>query len=115
VQNKYDAAFEILADIEKTFPEHELEDDILYQKALLYTKLKDYGKAEELYTKVYTDFAEEIRADNALYNLAMIYENYLNDLDKAKELYEKLFIDFSSSTYAVDARKRYRRLRGDDI
>jgi len=28
-------------------------------------------------------------------------------------LYEKLFIEYSGSTFAVDARKRFRILRGD--
>ena len=42
-----------------------------------------------------------------------MYENQLSDPEKAKELYEKLFIDFSNSTLAVEARKRYRILRGD--
>ena len=46
-----------------------------------------------------------------------MYENeaQLNDIEKAKELYEKVFIDFSGSTFAVEARKKYRMLRGDDI
>jgi hypothetical protein len=37
----------------------------------------------------------------------------LNDKKKAKDLYEKLFTDFSSSTLAVEARKKFRQLRGD--
>ena len=61
------------------------------------------------------DFADGIRADNALYELAGLYENQLNDLEKAKELYEKIFIEYSGSTFAVDARKRFRILRGDNM
>ena len=77
--------------------------------------LKQYDIARDLYTKVYTEFPEEIRADNALYNLAQLYEYQLEDPEQAMGLYEKLFIDFSDSTFAVDARKRFRILRGDDI
>jgi len=115
VQNKYDEAFAKLDKITETFPKHALEDDILYQKADLYARLRDYEKAKELYTIVFTDFVEEIRADNALYKLAVLYENQLNDIEEAKRLYEKLFIDFSNSTFAIEARKRYRIIRGDDI
>ena len=61
------------------------------------------------------DYADGIRADNALYELAMLYENQLDDLEKAKKLYEKIFIEYSGSTFAVDARKRYRILRGDNM
>jgi len=115
VQNRYDAAFGKLDSITTLFPKHSLEDDILYQKAELHSKLRNYDKAKELYTTVFTDFAEEIRADNALYRLASLYEYQLSDLEKAKELYEKLFVEFSNSTFAIEARKRFRTLRGDDI
>jgi len=30
-------------------------------------------------------------------------------------LYEQLFLEFSNSTFAVEARKRFRILRGDEI
>jgi len=115
VQNRFDEAFTQLDAIVSQYPEHSLEDDILYQKAELHTKLRQYDDAVVLYTKVYEDFNEEIRADNALFNLATLYESQLGDPDKAKELYERLFIDFSNSTFAIEARKRYRILRGDDI
>jgi DNA (cytosine-5)-methyltransferase 1 len=38
---------------------------------------------------------------------------YLSDKEKAKQIYQELLLNFSGSTYAVDARKRYRELRGD--
>lgn len=114
-QNKFDEAFAKLDSITTLYPEHALEDDILYQKANLHLVIKEYDEAKELYTVVYEKFPEEIRADNALFNLAELYENQLEQPDKAKELYEKLFIDFSNSTFAIEARKRYRILRGDNI
>jgi tetratricopeptide (TPR) repeat protein len=115
LQNKYDEAFSKLDSINTLYPEHSLADDILYQKAKLFVRLKDYDKAISLYQKVYTDYPEEIRADNAIYLLAQLYENQLQNPDEAMVLYEKLFIDFSNSSFAVEARKRYRILRGDDI
>lgn len=115
LQNRYDEAFVKLDSINLLFPEHSLEDDIYYLKADLYYKTKNIEKAVELYSFVYETYPEEIRADNALYKLARIQEHDLNDNAKAMELYEKLFIDFSNSTFAIDARKRFRQLRGDDI
>ena len=56
---------------------------------------------------------EEIRADNALYNQAQLYEHQLNDTEKAKACYEKLFMEYTDSTFAIEARKRFRELRGD--
>lgn len=115
VQNRYDEAFVKLDSINELFPKHSLTDDIIYQKADLNMRLRNYDKATELYTIVFTDYKEEIRADNALYNLASLQENQLANPEEAKKLYEKLFVEFSNSTYAIEARKRYRILRGDDI
>ena len=47
--------------------------------------------------------------------MAQIYELKINDLEKAKVLYEKIFLDYSGSVFAVDARKRFRILRGDKV
>jgi len=115
VQNRYDAAFDKLDSITIVYPDHDLEDDVIYQKAQLYMSQRKYEEALELYTEVYEKFPEEIRADNSLFAAAELYEYQLEDTEKAKELYEKLFIDFSNSTYAVEARKRFRVLRGDNI
>ncbi len=116
-QNKFDKAFVKLDSITTGYPEHGLKDDVYYAKGQIYKKQRDYVKAAAMFEKIIAEHVEDIRADNALFELAEMYENeaQLNDIDKAKELYEKVFIDFSGSTFAVEARKRYRRLRGDDI
>lgn len=114
-QNKYNDAFEKLDSITMLFPEHSLDDDVLYLKAQVYKKQRDYSKAIVLFEKIVEKYKEEIRADNALFEMAEIYETRLNDKEKAKSLYEKLFTDFSDSTLAVEARKRFRILRGDKI
>lgn len=112
-QNKYDEAEKLWNQIEGEFPDHSLTDDILYLKARMYTQKHEYTRAAEMYQKILDNHLEEIRADNALFALAQLYETNLKDLEKAKSLYETLFIDFSNSTLAVEARKRFRILRGD--
>lgn len=112
-QNRFDQAEEIWARISADFPDHSLSDDILYTRAKMYTKLRQYQKSAEMYQLIIDDYTDEIRADNSLFALANLYENQLNDREKAQQLYEKLFIDFSNSTLAVEARKKYRALRGD--
>lgn len=114
-QNRFDEAFTKLDSLLVQFPDHSLQDDVLYMKAKIYTKQKNWDKTVAMYEEIIENHAEEIRADNALFALADLQENQLNNLEKAKELYEKIFIDFSNSTFAVEARKRFRRLRGDNI
>ncbi len=114
-QNRFDQAFLKLDTLNRTYPKHSLEDDILFTKATIYNRQRNFEKAAELYEQIGTDYADEIRADNSLFELAKLYENQLNNPEKAKEVYEKIFIEFSGSTFAVEARKRFRQLRGDDI
>ncbi len=114
-QNRFEDSFQKLDSLTTQFPEHTLKDDVYYLKAQVFTKQKKYEEAIAMYEKIIEDHVEEIRADNALFELAKLYENQLQKPDKAKELYERIFIDFSNSILAVDARKRFRILRGDNI
>jgi TolA-binding protein len=115
-QNRFDDAFRKLDSLLIEFPDHSLDDDVLYLKAKVYRKQRQYEKTAELLQKIVDDYKEEsIRTDNALFELAEMYENQFDDKEKAKSLYETLFIDYSGSTYAVEARKRFRILRGDKV
>jgi TolA-binding protein len=40
-----------------------------------------------------------------------VYEDH----ERAKELYQQILTEFPGSLYAVEARKRFRQLRGDTI
>ena len=114
-QNRFDEAFQKLDTLRRQFPEHSLQDDILYLEAQIYEKKRDYQQAAKLYEQVVEKYKDEIRADNALYALAHLYEFKNIDVEKAKSLYEKIFTDYSGSVFAVEARKRFRFLRGDKM
>lgn len=114
-QNKYDEAIVKLDSIAIIFPDHTLEDDVLFTKARIYKKLRMTDKAIAMYEAVINKFPEEIRADNACFELAEMYENNLKQPDKARALYKKIFEEYSGSTFAVEARARYRKLRGDEL
>ena len=114
-QNKFEDAKTKLDEIVDRFPSHSLEDDVLYAKAQIDKSLKKYESAIGFYSAVIEKHPEEIRCDNAIFELADLYEKVLMEPDKAKDLYQKLFIDYSDSTFAIEARKRYRILRGDEI
>jgi TolA-binding protein len=114
-QNQFDAAFRKLDTLRNEFPEHSLKDDILYLEAQIYEKQRQWEKAADLYDKIVQLYPEEIRADNALFALAQLYETRLSDPAKAQVLYEKVFMDYSGSVYAVEARNRFRTLRGDKM
>lgn len=114
-QNKYSEALNKLLEIDKTYPEHSLTDDILYSRAQIYKKQKDFDQAKAMYEKIIEKHVEEIRCDNALYELAQMYEGPLDNKEEAMKLYKRLFEEFSNSTLGTDARKKFRVLRGDEI
>ncbi|MBL7826827.1 MAG: tetratricopeptide repeat protein [Saprospiraceae bacterium] len=114
-QNRFEEAFLKLDTLRREFPEHSLQDDILYLEAKIQEKKRAWEKAMALYEEIVEKYPEEIRADNSLYALAQIYELRMNNPEKAKELYEKIFLDYSGSIFAVDARNRFRLLRGDKV
>jgi outer membrane protein assembly factor BamD (BamD/ComL family) len=47
--------------------------------------------------------------------LGNIYQYHLNDPAKAMERYQELMTDFPGSMFVVEARKRFRALRGDAV
>jgi len=112
-QNRFDEAFTQLDSIKILFPEHGLEDDIYYAKSKIYAKQREYEKAAEMLQLIVDNFPEEIRGDNATFDLANLYETHLDDKEKAKALYQKILMEYSGSTFSVEARKRFRKLRGD--
>lgn len=114
-QNQFHEALNNLDSILILYPKNSLEDDVFYLQARIYNQLQMRDSAISKYNIILQNYKEEIRADNALYEMAQIYDYQLNDKEKAKSLYERLFTEFSGSTLAVDSRLRFRKLRGDDV
>ena len=92
-----------------------IEDEALLKLGELHEDNGDYEKAIESYLALIEFYNQDILADDAHYRLAKLYETKLNQPQKAKEYYELLIFNFEDSIYFVEARKKYRMLRGDEI
>ncbi|WP_299063343.1 tetratricopeptide repeat protein [uncultured Polaribacter sp.] len=114
-QNKNQQAIDTLSTIDQKFKGQPIEDEALFKKAKLYVKLNQFEAAITNFEKVIALNTEGILIDDAYYELAELYKNQLNNPEKASEYYQKIIFDYSSSIYLVDARKKYRKLRGDNI
>jgi tetratricopeptide (TPR) repeat protein len=114
-QNRFDDSQKVLDSITNVFPDNDLADDILYRKANIAYRTGNFAKAADFYNEVVTKYPEELLGDDSLYKLASIYQFNLMDNTKAMEMYEKLMTDFLGSVYVVEARKRFRALRGDKV
>lgn len=114
-QNKTDDAIELLNQILTEHKGESIEDEALLKQARLFEKKKQFDKAVFNYQSIITNYGEEILADDALYFLAELYNNQLSEPEKAKELYEQIVFKHEDSIYSVEARKKFRMLRGDAI
>lgn len=112
-QNQFALAFQTLDSITTAFPGHSLTDEILFTKANIYRKQGEFEKAVLLYTELINVHFEGIYADDALFAMAEIEEKHFKDLAKAQTLYERLLNEFPGSLFVIDARKRYRALKGE--
>lgn len=110
-QNKFDESTMLLDSMLSIFKGHPLTDEILFKKAEIYLKKKDYQTAATLFETIAKDFSFDILADDALFQWATILENQLNQKAQAQNLYEQLIIDYSDSIFTSEARKRFRKLR----
>lgn len=113
-QNKNTQAIDTLNTILNNHKGHAIEDETLYKQAEIFEELKQYDKAENNYLKIIEINAEDILVDDAYYRLGELHYKQ-NNVEKAKEYYQKIIFDFPSSIHLVDARKKYRKLRGDII
>jgi len=114
-QNQYSAASVTLDSILTGYPSHSLMDEIKMLKAQMFYEQGQYENARELYQSIIDLHFKDITADDALFKLADMNQYIFNNPAKAMELYEKLITEYPGSLYVVDARKRFRELRGDAI
>jgi predicted Zn-dependent protease len=114
-QNKDQEAETKLDSILKLYPGHALFDDIEYTKAEIYVRKREFTRALPLLEDIIKNYGKDIKADDATFLLAQINEKELHNTEKAKELYKSIITDYSNSLLVIEARKRYRALRGDKL
>ncbi|KAB2858981.1 MAG: tetratricopeptide repeat protein [Flavobacteriales bacterium] len=112
-QNKNDEAIKLLDSLKNEFSYHSINDDVLFKRFQINYKQQQFDAALENLNEIITNYPTDLLGDDALYNAALIYDNNKNDPTKAAELYKSLLFDYKDSVYGVDARKRYRELKGD--
>lgn len=114
-RNKTNEALLTLDTLLKNFPGHSLVDDAWYKQAQIMDMRRNWHAEDSLYEKIISYDSTSVIADDALFHRAELHENKLNDKPKAMELYEDLLVKYPGSLFVVEARKRYRSLRGDTV
>lgn len=114
-QNKFDKAISKFDSVNFLFPDNNIEDYIWYQKAQIFKKLKNFEMARIMLTQIIDKYPEKLKADDAIFELAEIYEKVYGDPVRAKELYEKLFMEYPFSTKAIEARNKFRDIYDEPL
>ncbi|WP_282115752.1 tetratricopeptide repeat protein [Cellulophaga baltica] len=114
-QKKNKEAIATLDLILKDHKGEKIEDEALLKQGQLLEQMNDFDTAKFNYQKIIEFYGTDILADDAYFAIAQLYENNFNDMEKAKESYEKIIYNYQDSYYFPQARKNYRRLRGDAI
>lgn len=114
-QKKYKQAIDTLSYVLTQFKGQQIEDDALFTQAKFYHDLEVYDKVEANLLSILNFHPESLLIDDSIFKLGILYRDQLHNPLKAQEMFERIIFEFPSSIYLVDARKYYRKLRGDDI
>jgi tetratricopeptide (TPR) repeat protein len=114
-KNQPDKALTLLDSLNILYPGNSLADDILMAKSKIFLRNNENEKAVFQLQEIAEKHLSELWGDDALFMLADLYENKLAQPTKALELYQKIITDFPGSLYVIEARKRFRLLRGDKL
>ena len=114
-QHRYDQARTKLDSIVSIWPGHALEDEILMTQGHMALAQGNLDAALALFQEVVDLHFDDILADDALFELGKLYEDRLGDEEAAAGYFEQLLFDYPNSLHAVEARRRFRAMRGDDI
>ena len=114
-QNKQEDALKLLDTLETNFKTNSLIDDVIFLKSKIYEMQGNLDKTIAELKELADNYSQDLLGDDAIYKLAQIYDYKLDDKKTAQEYYKKIIFDFPGSIYVVDARKRFRILRGDKL
>ena len=114
-QHRYDQARTKLDSIVSIWPGHALEDEILMTQGHMALAQGNLDAALALFQEVVDLHFDDILADDALFELGKLYEDRLGNEEAAAGYFEQLLFDYPNSLHAVEARRRFRVMRGDDI
>jgi len=115
LQHRYSDAIARMDSINLLFSTNTLGDDIYFKKAQIYTMLGKYSDAEAMYKNILEYYPDDLYGDDAQFKLAELYEKDLKDKEKARQAYQDVLTRYPGSIFTVEARKRFRELRGDGL
>ena len=112
-QKKSAEALQLFTSILKENKGDEIEPAALIRIGKIHESNNDFSQALMQYEAIINNHKEAIYVDEALFFAGNIYLNQLKLPEKAKLLFEKIIFEHQDSIFFVDARTKFRQIRGD--
>jgi len=112
-QNKSDQALIALDSMLVSYPGHSITDEIYWLQSKIYMEQGNFDRSITLLHKIEQEYKYDILSDDAYFLIGEIYEKHLYQKDQAMEVYQDFLTRYPGSIYTSEARKRFRKLRGD--
>jgi tetratricopeptide (TPR) repeat protein len=92
-------------------PKNPLIDDILYLKSKIELERKDFTKAINYLERIINEHGSDVLADDALFQIASIYQYQIKEPNKASTYYEQLITKHPGSSFIHQARQQLKSLQ----
>ncbi len=113
--NKDQESLAALDSMSTKFKNSPMEEEVLWLRAKIFKKQLRWTQAAELYERITKIAPDGLYADDALFQLGVLYEGPLADKNKAMDAFQNLIKTYPGSIFVVEARKKFRELRGDSV
>ncbi len=114
-RQEFSAAISAMEQMLADFPGHGLTDEVYFRLAQAHQRIGQPAQAAEWYKKLHENFGTDILGDDALFAWAVLTEEQLGQPAEAAKLYERLLQQYTDSTFTFEARRRFRKMRGDNL
>lgn len=104
-QQQYQKAYQLLDSLKQHAVAHPIVDDVIWLQATILKQSRNYEQAVRYYQKIVEEYAYEIWADDALFELVNIYFYRLQDSEKAYYYAIELLKKHPDSIFVSQTRK----------
>ena len=108
-------ALATLDSVKSLFGEHPIMQYVIYRKGMIRMNMGQFTLADSLFSQLTASYPDEVLADEALMQRAMINMNHLQNRPVAMECYQAILEKYPASIFVPEARQKFRMLRGDVI
>ena len=65
--------------------------------------------------EIIATYGHDILGDDAMFLNGKVHEESLKDFESAQQIYNDFLLRYPGSVFTAEARKRFRKLRGDQV